>query len=133
MATIRTANMGEVSFTDGKSELSQEQKSIIDDPHAQIDYLEMLLAESIQVQADLNLTMTNLIIKHDSELADMVPSTDNDIGAQLMKAIVDAMDYMDRRQDENAYRTLEDAKIQHGEPYGFKEIDPLSEQALYVG
>lgn len=128
--TVQINKTETFSYTVGKSESEADDQN---QGQNECDMLRDALAHAVQEQAYIELEMQNLIIAHQEKLASMVEVRNQDTGKKLMDIIINAMDMMNHFNDEGAYRLLESAKLEHGEQYGYVEVDPLSDEALLLG
>lgn len=124
-------NAGTIGYTVGKSEHTYQDHEIT--PEETIHQLEMALAVSVQDCAQIQLDMTNQAAMYEHKLNNMISADSGKHAPVFIKAIADAMDFMNARQDYKAYQTLEHIKTEYGDEYGFREIDPLSPEALRLG
>lgn len=94
--------------------------------------LRQALADAVQRQAEIQLERDNTVAMYEHKLSNMVSADSEADAPKFMKAIMEARELLNNCNDYGAYQTLDHIKTEYGEKYGFKEIDPLSPEALQL-
>lgn len=118
----------DVEYTVGAAERGEVESDT--SPEKEIELLKQALANAVQGQAELQEEIRLTHVKYEKKMQDMVSKDAEKHPTIFIKAIDNAMKYMDNRQDEHAYRTLEAIIKEYGEEYGFKEFDPFDPRNL---